>query len=220
MNTLEFIENGTKTLKNIVNMFMEKPSLRITELTSDKSALIIVDMVNGFAREGALQSPRVEAIIPEIALLSQKCEKAGIPKLAFADAHSNSSPEFEAYPTHCLEGTSESEIVDELKEIGGYQLILKNSTNGFLEEAFQKWLEEHPLADNFIIVGDCTDICIQQFALTLKTWFNKQDRKARIIVPMNAVDTYDFDLHNGDLLQVMALYTMHLNGIEIVKSIE
>ncbi len=143
-----------------------------------------------------------------------------IRKIAFADCHTKASPEFDAYPSHCMIDTTEGEIVDELKEIGGYTLIPKNSTNGFLEEAFQQWFEENKHINTFIITGDCTDICVQQFAITLKTWFNMQNKKVRIIAPINAVETYDFSLHNGDLMNVMALYNMIINGIEVIASIE
>lgn len=53
------------------------------------------------------------------------------------DSHQKSSQEFITYPPHCLKGSEESEIIEELKIIGGYQLIEKNSTNGFLEPDFQ-----------------------------------------------------------------------------------
>jgi nicotinamidase-related amidase len=99
-------------------------------------------------------------------------------------------------------------------------MIPKNSTNGFLEERFQGWLEANPQINAFIITGDCTDICIQQFSVTLKTWFNMQNKKARVIVPINAIDTYDLGLHNGDLMNIMGLYNMMLNGIEVVKELK
>lgn len=220
MNNKSFFELSTKTITEIIKMLEAKPEVLLNDLSANRTALIIVDMVNGFAKEGALQSPRVKGIIPQIVSLSNKCDLVNIQKIAFADAHSNNSPEFESYPAHCLEGTTESEIVNEIKEIGGYKLILKNSTNGFLEKEFQEWLKENPNINQFIVVGDCTDICIQQFAVTLKTWFNKDNKKSRIIVPINAVETYDFDMHNGDLMQIMSLYTMLLNGIEIVKEIQ
>jgi nicotinamidase-related amidase len=162
----------------------------------------------------------VEGLIPQIAELLKACDKLQFAKLAFADHHTNASPEFEAYPVHCMIGTHEGEIVDELKEIGGYTLIPKNSTNGFLEPEFQNWLKENEHIDTFIVTGDCTDICIQQFVITLKTWFNMQNKKSRVIVPVNAVDTYDFDLHDGDLVHVMALYNMMINGIEVVSGVE
>ncbi|TYQ16661.1 UNVERIFIED_CONTAM: nicotinamidase-related amidase [Acetivibrio alkalicellulosi] len=220
INKNDFLNRSVETLEQILGMFDKLPVISLKELQGSKTALIIVDMINGFTREGALKSPRIEKIIPQIANLSKMCNDNGIIKLAFADCHTNASPEFDAYPPHCIKGSCEVEIVDELKEIGGYTLISKNSTNGFLEEDFFKWLMDNKNIDTFIITGDCTDICIQQFAITLKTWFNMKNKKARVIVPINAVETYDLELHNGDLMNVMSLYNMMGNGVEIVKSVD
>ncbi len=217
INKNEFIENSVKTLGEIFDVLAKLPAIQMKDLQGKQTALVIVDMINGFAREGALKSPRVEALIPNIAELLKTCHELNIKKLAFADCHTKASPEFDAYPAHCMIGTSEAEMVDELRKLGGYTLIPKNSTNGFQEEAFQQWLEENKQINSFVITGDCTDICVQQFAITLKTWFNMQNKKVRIIVPVNTVDTYDLGLHNGDLMNVMALYNMMINGIEVVR---
>lgn len=216
----DFIMKSIETLDGIFDLLAKSKPLKLSEISGQTAAFIMIDMVNGFAREGALKSNQVEALIPEIAKFSKRCEELGIVKVAFADNHAPDSPEFDAYPVHCVAGTDESEIVDEIKEIGGYTLIPKSSTNGFLEEKFQQWLQENGQIDTFIISGDCTDICIQQFAITLKTWYNMQNRKARVIVPISLVDTYDLGIHDGDLTNVMAFYNMLINGVEIVKSIE
>lgn len=219
INKNEFLKSSVEALEEIFDMLEKLPAIQLKDLQEKQTALVIVDMVNGFAREGALKSPRVEGLIPEIAELSKACDELHITKLAFADCHIKASPEFDAYPEHCMFDTAEGEIVDELKEIGGYTLIPKNSTNGFLEEVFQKWLKENEHINTFVITGDCTDICVQQFAVTLKTWFNMQNKKVRIIVPINAVETYDFGIHSGDLMNVMALYNMIINGIEVIAAL-
>lgn len=220
INKKEFLKRSVETLGEIFDMLEKLPAIQLKDLQGEQTAFVIVDMVNGFAREGALKSPRVGGLIPEIAELSKACNELQITKLAFADCHTEASPEFDAYPAHCMIGTSEGEIVDELREIGGYTLIPKNSTNGFLEEAFQKWFKENAHINTFVITGDCTDICVQQFAITLKAWFNMQNKKARVIVPVNAVETYDFGVHDGDLMNVMALYNMLMNGIEVVVGVK
>ncbi len=218
-NKQEFIQKSNETLWEMLDQLSDLPDVQLADLPSSKTLFVIVDMINGFAREGLLQSPRVEALIPEITELSKKCSALGIEKIAFADCHSDASPEFSSYPVHCKSDSTESDIVKEIKELGGYQLIPKNSTNGFLEPVFQTWLEVHPNIDNFVVVGDCTDICIQQFAVTLKTWFNRQNKPSRIIVPISAVDTYDLGLHDGDLMHVIALFNMMGNGIEVIKKL-
>lgn len=209
-----------QSLNEINNMLDNLPVIKLEDLVKEKSALVIVDMINGFIREGPMMSGRVETIIPEIVELSKKCGDQNIKKIAFADNHTDASPEFGSYPSHCIKGTSESEIVDEIKAVGGYHLIPKNSTNGFLEEAFQKWLNTNDPIDTFIITGCCTDICIQQFAITLKTWFNKNNRKSRVIVPVNAVETFDAEPHNAELINTIALFNMIINGVEVVKGVE
>ena len=218
-NKSEFLKKSTVTLDEIYDILSSLPALPLDELPCDKTALVIIDMINGFAREGTLQSPRVEALIPSIAALSKECGSREIARLAFADNHTQASPEFDSYPAHCLAGTSESEIVDELKSIGGYQLIPKNSTNGFLEDEFSQWIKHNSHIRNFIVAGDCTDICIQQFAVTLKTWFNMKNEPSRIVVPINLVDTYDLGLHDADLLNVSVLFSMQVSGIELVSHI-
>lgn len=224
VNRQLFLEEAAKTLEGILDMLESRPSLSLKELTgngrdADKTVLVVVDLVNGFTREGPLKSPRVEALISGIGALSEACDGWRIPKLAFADCHTAQSPEFESYPPHCLSGTAESQLVDELKMAGGFTVIPKNSTNGFLEEAFQAWLSEHPQTENFIIAGDCTDICVYQLATTIKAYFNKSDRKSRIIVPMDCVDTYDLGLHNGNLANAMALFFMAGNGVMLYERI-
>lgn len=214
-----FLTRSLDTLGRIWTMLTALPEVRFKDLEPQKTVLIIVDLINGFTKEGALQSPRVAALIPEIVKLSQRCEQLGIVKLAFADSHTEASPEFGAYPVHCLAGTSESDMVDELQTMGGYRLIPKNSTNGFLEEEFQEWLAANSAVDTFVIVGDCTDICIQQLAVTLMTWFNRQNRKSRVIVPINGVDTYDLGLHDAELMNVITFQVMIGNGVEVVKRI-
>ncbi len=195
------------------------PGFALASLPAERTALLIVDMLHGFTRDGALASPRALALVPEIARLMVECSCRGIKIAAFADMHSERSPEFGAYPRHCVAGTPESEVVDELKAAAAYTLLPKNSTNGCLEQPFQEWLRANPGVDNFIVVGVCTDICIEQMSITLKAHFNSQDRPSRVIVPVNAVDTFDAGMHVGDFMHAIALYFMMQSGIEVVTAI-
>ncbi len=220
INKNEFLEKSGGFLAEIFDVLANLPTIKLNDLNEKETAIVIVDMINGFVREGALQSPRAETIIPAIESLSKASDKRNITKLAFADSHTDKSPEFGAYPIHCVAGTSESEVVDELKKIGGYTLIAKNSTNGFHEEKFHKWLQDNQHIKTFIITGVCTNLCVQQFSLALKTYFNMLNKNVRVIVPVNAVETYDLDIHDGDLMNIMALYNMIVNGIEVVGEVE
>ena len=215
-----FLKESMTALDNMLESLKEKPSLNIDELNPENTVLVIVDMINGFCKSGNLYSPRVEKLIDNTVRILKLCKEHGIKAITFADSHTEASSEFRAYPVHCMKGTFESEVIDELKEVGGYTLIEKNSTNGFLEKEFQEWLKASPNITNMIIIGDCTDICVEQFSNSVKAYFNIQNRESRIIVPMDAVETFDSEMHKADLLSVVALYMMAGNGIELVKSIE
>lgn len=193
--------------------------LPLDSFDSSKTVFVMVDIVNGFINEGAMASPDIGKIIPPVCELLKKCTAKCIPSVAFADCHSEGCAEFDSFPVHCLKDSSESEIVDEIKSIGGYTLIPKNSTNGFHEEAFKRFLSEHSAADTFIVTGDCTDICVMQFCLALKTYFTVNNRQCRIVVPLNCVDTYNVQGHNSTFANLAAVKLMTVNGIEFASEI-
>lgn len=194
--------------------------VKLSDFDKSKTVLAVVDIINGFIREGAMSSKNIESIIEPSAKLLSECKNAGIAAVAFADCHEKNCAEFASFPEHCVKGTSESEIVDELKKIGGYTLIEKNSTNGCHEDAFRTFLGEHGQADTFIVCGDCTDICVLQFCLSLKTLFNKENKPLNIIVPINAVETYDAPYHNAAFADLAAYKMMKDCGVRFVSAIE
>lgn len=215
------MQSITLAFENIQRHLETLGRVNINEFSPSDTVFIITDMINGFAHQGALSSPRVKALCTPIAELAQAFEAKGIAIIAFADTHPENSPEFTSYPPHCMAGTDESEIVPEIKNVlKTLRRIDKNSTNGYQEPEFQALLAQNPQWTNFVVVGDCTDICIQQFAVTIKTHFNRINQAVRVVVPADKVQTYDYDLHHGDLLHTMALYMMLQNGVEVVRTID
>lgn len=196
-----------------------EPSINLSGLEAKETVLVVVDMINGFVNEGALASPRIKNIIPEVSDIILKCSEKNINIIAFADCHSENSIEFESFPLHCIKNTTETEIISEIKDKIP-TVIMKNSTNGFHSPEFQKLLAKNSHWKNFIVCGDCTDICVHNFCMTLKTYFNEINIKSRVIVPMNAVETYDGYNHNADFMNLSSFIIMKTNGIELVKEIE
>jgi nicotinamidase-related amidase len=195
----------------------------LTDLPKDKTALIIVDMVNGFVHQGTLSSQRVVEIINTLVIINERTQ--GYKKIFFLDQHDENSVEFSNYPKHCLKGNLESELINELicQEATSHNnttMIPKNSTNGFHAPEFKVWLDNNEdIMENYIILGCEVDICVSHFATTLKTYFNQKNLHRRIIVPVDSVETFDFGNHDGDLMKVISLWEMQSNGIEIVASI-
>ncbi|MZQ98059.1 MAG: isochorismatase family protein [Acidaminobacter sp.] len=195
-------------------------TLSLESLEPEDTALVIIDMTNGFAREGLLASPRVGALIPGIASLAEACLGRHIPVIAPSDTHTPDAEEFSTYPAHCMAGSQESALVSELTSLERIIRLDKNSTQIWHSQAFQDWFRENERRSTWILTGDCTDICVLQFALVLKTFFQSKNRPSRVIVPINAVNTFETPDHPGDLYHLMALALMDAGGLELVKGVE
>ncbi len=195
-------------------------SLSALELSStDRTAHIIVDMVNGFVKQGAMSSSEVLSINCAVADFTAECKTHAVPNLALCDMHTTDSVEFQTYPVHCLKGTAESKLTDEIQSAdGNISVFGKNSTNGWLENDFRDAVSA---ADyhTFILSGDCTDICVLNLALTMKADFDRRNVPCRIIVPYDLTATCTLPNHDPELAEIMALFMMKTNGIEVVKTI-
>lgn len=217
----EFIKKSAETLSNILDSFESLESLKVEDLAGE-AALIIVDMNNGFAKKGALYSPRIEALIPEVSRIAHIfASKKSVPLIIVNEDHPEDSREFDCYPPHCVRGTEEAQIISELDDIENKIIIGKNCTNAFAADKFKEnfmGLYKKGIK-KFVVVGDCTDICIYQAAVSMQTYFNHHGYDGEVIVPMYAVDTYDLDIanHNGDLMNVVFLYSMIGNGVKVVR---
>lgn len=209
------------TIMRIEQDLKQLQALPITSLKPEETAIIIIDMINGFTTSGALASPRIDALVDPIANLMK--HSGGMKKVFICDRHPEQATEFESYLPHAIEGTNEALIVEALYKLQDEQtsVIFKNSTNGMMTREMQAYLEANPDIQNFILVGDCTDICVLQFGLSLKAYFNEMNVNKQIIVPMNLVDTFDLEItaHHGDLMNLFAFYNMKMNGIQLYSEI-
>jgi nicotinamidase-related amidase len=206
----------------------------LKKIPAEQTAIACVDVVNGFCKEGNLASPRVGQIVNPIVQLLKNAEQHGINYYVLPqDNHPADSKEFEIYPRHCVEGSVESKTVDEINELPGaykFKVIPKTTINPGLEHQLQMWLQQNPDVHQFIVTGDCTDLCVYQLAMHLKLQSIKKEEDSDVIVPANCVDTFDIGMeiyrnerispHPGDLLHAIFLYHLHLNGVRVVARIE
>lgn len=196
--------------------------MKVKELKDVKRVLILVDMVNGFIKEGALYNPNAKKIIPEIKRLVEDFIREGDPVIAFRDAHNPNAVEFKRYPTHCIDGTPEAELIDELKEYSDYlKVFKKNSTNGYVVDEYRKYIEQMNYLKVLVGAGVCTDICDKNLFITQKNHFDQFDKDVRVIVPQNAVETFNIVNehinHDRDEWTEWAIKFMNQEGIETPK---
>ncbi len=195
-----------------------------------RTALVSVDLLNGFCELGPLASPRVAEIVKPITDLFTQAWDSGVRHILLAqDTHEPDAVEFSQWPPHCVRGTVEAEPVEALKVLPFYEHMIqlpKNSIHSGLHTGLAAWIETHPEVDTYIVVGDCTDLCTYQLAMHLRLDANARQFQRRVVVPVDAVDTYDRPVavareqggmpHPGDLLHAVFLYHMALNGVEVV----
>ncbi len=237
MLTEPFIDRGTAFLLAMREWESGLQPLAWEGLRSEaehgRVALLSVDMINGFCHKGALSSPRVEEIIPSVVKTFEGAYEIGVRDFVLAqDCHTPDSVEFRDFPPHCQSGTSEAGTIPELARLpfaDRFTIVAKNSLNAFHGTELNQWLKDHQSLSAVVVVGDCTDLCIYQMAMHLKLYANAYNLPMRVIVPANAVQTYDTPLevareigafaHDGDFLHLTFLYHMRLNGIEIVREL-
>ncbi len=191
------------------------------ELEKIEKLLINVDMVNGFAKKGAMADSYIEHTIPEhIKLMDQIKEKEEAIAI-IKDNHKENCREFNRYPTHCVEGTEEAELVDELKQFEEEALVyLKNSTSTMYAPNFLEDIDKMINLKEIIIIGCCTDICILNLAIPLQNYFDQEDRDIKITIPKNAVETYNAPNHNREEYNEMAFKLMTQAGINLVEVLD
>jgi nicotinamidase-related amidase len=205
------------------------------EVQAGQVAVFGVDMLNGFCYEGALSSPRVKSIIPAVVDVFQDAHALGVRDFILTqDHHTTDAAEFAYFPPHCQAGTNEAETVPELANLPFadlYQVVSKNSLNAFHGTSLGEWLEAQKNLQIAIVVGDCTDLCIYQLAMHIKLHaMANNNSRLRVIVPENAVQTYDTPVpvakelgilpHDGDVMHLISLYQMALGGIEVVRELK
>ncbi|GAV84000.1 Isochorismatase domain-containing protein [Cephalotus follicularis] len=77
-----------------------------------KTSLVLVDVVNGFCTVCAPRQPdeQIWSMVDESVKLAKAFSEKQLPVFAFLDSHHPDIPE-PHYPSHCIIGTPESELV-------------------------------------------------------------------------------------------------------------
>ncbi len=233
----QFIEHSKPFIQWMLDWKAGLQPLSLRTLTKDgpdKVGIISVDVIKGFCTTGPLSSPRVNDIVLPIRQLFEQAWSAGVRDIALPqDAHPEDAVEFSEYAPHCIRGTQEAETVDEFRALPFFNQIAvfpKNSINSGLNAGLDQWVRARNHIKNWIIVGDCTDLCTHQLAMYVRLRANEEQiRGVRVILPVNAVDTYDMPVaaakdlnvvpHDAEFLHLVFLYHMMLNGIEVYTEI-
>jgi nicotinamidase-related amidase len=237
-------------MDNLLEQLRATMPVRLEALTvgAERTGLVIVDEVNGFATVGAgylappQENPQVTRMVEETDRLARAFTKAKRPILAFLDTHVPGKPE-PPYPPHCEAGTGEENLVPKLEWLErdkNTTLVRKDCINGFVgsitsdgRNRVVDWVNEHKL-EAVLVVGICTDICVMDFVLTFLSARNHDlmPTLKDIVVYEGGCSTYDLPkataeklglpataAHPQDVTHYMGLYFMASRGARLVDKV-
>lgn len=194
--------------------------MNIKNLNIYKGMLIIVDMVNGFVKEGALADQKIAKKVPRQIELIKEAKTRGDLIVFIKDTHEEDSVEHKRFggAKHCVRGTGEELVIDELK---AYEYnddtvsIEKNSTSYMEAPEFRKLIGEATDIETVDVVGCCTDICDFNGTMALANYFDQWNRDVEIRVHEDAIATFAEDARQNYVDAAKLL--MAQQGIQLVK---
>jgi len=200
MRVDELISNGRPFLGWAVEWYNDLERVRLDSVIGDpeRAAVLSVDVTRGFCRQGPLASERVGSIVRPIVKLFEAAFERGVRRFVLLeDHHPPDAVEFASFPPHCVAGTGEAQTVPEFVEL--------------------------PFFDQFVVME-------KKLAMYLRLRANAlQSANVRVVLPVDCVQTYDVPVavareigavpHDGDLLHLIFLYSMMLNGVQVVAGI-
>ncbi len=147
------------------------------------NVVIVVDMLNGFLKEGKLANPGARWVIPNIVDLLQRKVHEDWKVIFVADNHVEGDLEFLMFPEHCVRGTEETLIIDELRKFrNDYNYVPKTRYSAFFRTSLESILEnENP--QEVIVVGIYADICVLYTAADLR------NRNYKVTIPKDCTVT-------------------------------
>ena len=159
------------------------------------NVVLVIDMVRGFLEPGhnLYCGDAARQIIPNVRRLLERERDAGSEILFICDHHDPDDLEFQVFPVHCVKGTEEPLVIDELSEfVTETNVVPKNRYSGFFNtDLAQRLRNLQP--DRLILCGVCTDICV------LHTTSDARNRDYPVEVPTDCVASFDQDAHRWAL---------------------
>ena len=182
-----------------------------------KKMLVIVDMINGFIKEGNLADNNITRIIPAVIKKIEQAIKNNYLIVAFRDCHKKNDIEFKSYPEHCIKGSSECELIDELKPYEDHMIIIdKNTTNGFNTDLMPILLSYFAY-DEVEVVGCCSDICVKDFTNSLVKFRFENRPNFKIVVDEKCIDTFNTPTHNADIVNSLTINYFESLGVNVIR---
>ncbi len=171
------------------------------------NAVLVIDMLRGFLEEGypLYCGAKARQIIPNLQGLLEREFAQGVKVFFICDRHDPDDPEFKMFPPHCIEGTTEAEVIPELTKYPG-EIIPKKRYSGFFGTVLEAKLKELK-PEKIIVGGVCTDICV------LHTVADARNRDYQVEVPVDCVASFDDEAHRFALAHIEKVLGAKLTSV-------
>jgi nicotinamidase/pyrazinamidase len=163
-----------------------------------KRVLLVLDMLEGFVRK---EYPLYcgtdgERIIPVIQKIIEEFNSRGETVIFIADHHKPEDEEFKMFPSHCVEGTKEAEVIPELWDVAENKILVpKTRFAAFYDTNLDEELKKIA-PDETHVTGVCTNICV---LFTVEELLN---RRYPTVVYRDGVASFDSGAHEHALKQM------------------
>ena len=153
------------------------------------NVILVVDEIKGFLERGILADEENMVVVPETKKLLRRKISEGWEVLFLCDSHKKGDPELQIFDEHCMAGTDEAKVVDELFEfVTPKNYIPKPGHDGFYGTNLEKIIKQKN-PDKIIIVGVCTDVCVLYTVIGLRNIKLRDDCK--VMIPRDCVRAFD-----------------------------
>jgi len=174
------------------------------------NAVLVSDMLRGFLEEGypLYCGDRTRRIIPNIQRLLEQELAQGSKVFFLCDHHAPDDAEFKMFPSHCVEGTAEAEVIPELVQYEG-EIIPKRTYSSFFDTPLERKLSQLK-PEKLIVCGVCTHICV------LYAVADARIRGYEVEVPVDCVASFDERAHRFALEHMEKVLGAKLTSVERV----
>lgn len=210
------LDSLVSTISQFIDTIDTLETIDIQDFASEDTLIVMIDMINGFCKFGPLSSPFVNNMVPSMSRFIDLAIEKKISIISYRDAHPADAFEFRSYPPHCVAGTEESNLVDELLRPELID-VPKNSTNGFLAKNPLTLVPSSTIKHIFVI-GCVTDICVRDFTSSMNKYLEETNYPCQVYIIENLVDTFHIEgIHDRQGEHVLALYQLKNSGVKLVR---
>lgn len=193
----------------------EKQGFGGTSGFGQRSALILVDFVNGFVDPDIFGSPEIELAAQRTVELLETFRALYLPiaytRVVFAEDGTNHNIFTSRVPAlrNLTENVFESQILSQLKPNPGELIVRKQSASAFFSTGLSDWLT-FKRVDTCVIVGCTTSGCIRASAV------DSMQHNYKTVVVRDCVADRASEPHEANLFDLEQKYADILNKQEVI----